>query len=277
MKAKTLLATALAATLGYGTYAQAYIVDLFDDPAANGVNVVTDTTVGGGGDFEEYPGGAVPSTSIIGGYRDIIADTTASDGIGTPRTELEVGGGGMSFSTSSGDTGIGTIQWDGRDGSSALDATGLGGLDLINQPGCPLAGCNAFVAQVLVADQGFFYQIGVYSGAANYSILTATTQFAVASLTEADYLFDWFLLASGDYLLGGLPFNIQRVGSGPDFTNIGALEFRVNQGGAATAAVDLAIDSITKRGVPEPNVLALMAIGGFAVSLAGRRRKTRKA
>jgi hypothetical protein len=281
MKTKTLLAAALTATLGYGTSANAVIIDLFDDPISNGVNTVTDSTVGGAVAFEEYPNlvdppsTAAPSPSILGGYRDIIASLVAENNAGVPLATLEVGGGALSFSTSSGDTGIGIVQWDGPDNNADLDKTGLGGLDLINQTGCPVSGCDRFVAQVLVADNGFEYQIGFYTDDSNFSILTANTLFEVETPVIADYLFDWFLFDSGDYVEDGLPFNIQKTGT-PDFTKAGALELVVNSDGGRVA-VDLALDSITKTGIPEPGMLALMGIGLLAGGLAGRRRQAHKA
>ncbi|MEH6873413.1 MAG: PEP-CTERM sorting domain-containing protein [Candidatus Competibacter sp.] len=280
MKTKTVLAAALTATLGYCASAHAVLVDLFDDPAANGVNTVTDNnpTVGSVV-FQQYPGPAdPPSTSILGGYRDLVVDLVASNLLGTPAATLEVGGGGLSFSTSSGDTGIGKVQWDGNDNSGTLNTTGLRnngvGVDLINQTGCPAEGCNAFVATVVIADQGFQYQIGLYTDALNYSILTSNTLFEVTAPTSADYFFEWFTRSSGAYFDAGLPFTITRFGSGPTLTNIGAIEFVVNSDGGTTA-VDLALTAIEKGRIPEPNVLALMGIGLLGAGLTGRR-KTRK-
>lgn len=267
MKVKTLLAASMFAMFGIGTSSQAAIVDLFDDPAGTGIQTVTDSTIGGVV-FQEYPGGVTPSPSIIGGYRDIIANLTASDGVGTPTATAEVGGGGYSFSTSSGDIGIGTIQWDGQDGSAALDPTGLGGVDLVNQLGCPASGCDRFVATVLFADQGFEYQIGVYTDAGNFSILTANS-LGLGSPATADYLFSWFLLGDGAHSEGGLDFTIDSTGT-VDFTNIGALEFIVNSDGGTTS-VDLALDAITK--IPEPDSLALLGIGLLGAVMMGRRRK----
>lgn len=277
MKTKTVLAAALTATLGYCASAHAVLVDLFDDPLANGVNTVTDNnpTVGSVA-FQEYPGPSdPPSTSILGGYRDLVADLIGSNGVGTPAATLEVGGGGLSFSTTSGDTGIGKVQWDGKDNSATLNTTGLQtagvGVDLINQTGCPAEGCNAFIATVLVADLGFEYQIGLYTDASNYSILTANTLFEVTTPTSADYFFEWFTRSSGAYFDAGLPFTITKVGSGPTLTNIGAIELVVNSNGATTA-VDLALTSIEKGRIPEPNVLALMGIGLLGAGLTGRRK-----
>lgn len=279
---KKLTIAAFVASFGIATSAQAGYVDLFDDPLANNVNIATDNTVGGAVAFNEYPGGAIPSTSILGGYRDIISDLVASNGVGTPSAVSEVGGGGYSFSTSSGDTGIGSIQWDGQDNSASLNMIGLRnggttGLNLINQTGCPTGGCDRFEATVLVADQGFQYKIGAYTDAGNYSILTASSQFGIGSNVgdvpgpvTADYLFEWFGLGSGNYLIGGLNFNILRVGT-VDFTNIGALEFIVNSNGG-TAAVDLALDSITKT-VPEPGSMALLGLGLLAAGALRRRRQ----
>lgn len=272
MKAKTLLAATVFAMFGFGTSAQAGYVDLFDDPVTPGTNIVTDSTVNATPVFQEYPGGITPSPTIIGGYRDLIANLVSTNG-GTSQAIAEVADGSYSFSTTAGDVGIGTIQWDGQDNSATLNTTGLGGLNLITQAGCPVTGCDRFIATVLEADLGFEYQIGVYTDAGNFSILTANTQFAVNSPTPADYLFAWFLLADGDYFLDGLNFNIQNTGT-VDFTNIGALEFIVNSDGGTTA-VDLTLDSITK--IPEPGSLALLGIGLLGTVLMGRRRTAGKA
>lgn len=271
---KNVMAVALAATLGYGATANASTVDLFDDPFLNGVNTVTDSNpTAGSFAFQEYG----YASSILGGYRDLVADLVGSNGFGVPSATAEVGGGGYSFSTTSGDKGIGRIQWDGQDNSANLAAEGLKvagvGANLIHQVGCPDGGCNTFVATVLEADLGFQYSIGVYSDAANYVVLTSNTLFPIGSAYLSTYDFAWFALPTGDYFLGGLPFHIDKFGTGADFTNVGAIEFVVNSDGATTA-VDLALDSIRK--VPEPGTLALLGIGLLGATLAGRRRKAGK-
>ena len=260
-----LLSATFVASLGFGAGANASTIDLFSDPFTNGVNTVTDNTVGGVV-FQEYG----PATTILGGYRDLVVDLVSSNGLGVPSATAEVGGGGFSFSTSSGDVGIGRIQWDGADNSAALNYTGLNGANLINQVGCPVQGCNQFVATVIEADLGFEYQIGVYTDASNYTILSANTLFPVAGLYESTYDFDWFGYATGSYFEDGLPFDILQVGAGANFTNVGAMEFVINSDGA-TVAVDLALDSVTKRFVPEPSVLALLGVGMFGLGLMRRK------
>lgn len=199
-------------------------------------------------------------------------------------TVLGVADGLLNFSNSSNVIGVGIVQWDGDDDSDSLDPDGLGGLSLVNQEGCPITGCDRFVAIVNFADLGFGYSIGVYTDASNYSILTAVSQGA-NSPVSADYLFEWFTRSSGSYNEGGLPFNILQVGTGPDFASVGALELVLNPAGVViggqafpqTISVDLEIDSIRKTGIPEPGMLALMGVGLLAGGLAGRRRQAHKA
>ena len=274
---RTLLAAALLATLGLGTGASANIIDLFTEPADFTTNKVQDITTGGGtcalgtasgnGCFQEYGVGA----NIIGGYRDLYVEVI-TQGAGAASTAMYAGSGVLSFSNDAATTGKGTVQWDGNDNSATLDTEGLDGADLINQEGCG-AGCNQFVADVLVADLGFGYSITVWDMDGSSSVLTSGTQVAVTSSTLAVFPFAWFNLADGNYVLDGLPFNITHGGNlGPvDFTNIGALQLDLNTTG--TVAVDLQLASITKTGVPEPGTLALagLALAGLA-SL--RRRKS---
>lgn len=267
MKLNALTSALLVSTLGFSAAASANIVDMFDDPAGNGVHTVTDTSIDGNAVFMEYG----PSASILGGYRDLIVELVGSNGIGVANANAEVGGGGFSFSSSSGDTGIGRIQWDGADASADLNIGGLNHEDLVHQAGCPVAGCNAFVAEILVADQGFQYQIGVYTDASNYTILTSDTLFPVGSTYLSTYDFDWFALATGDYFLDGLPFHIDSFGTGADVTDVGAIEVVINSDGG-TVAVDLAIDLVEKRRVPEPGTLALLGIGLLGASLVARRK-----
>lgn len=286
MKTKTLLAAALTAALGYSMNAQATIIDLFDDPGSDetpNYQLVQDFVNGVSPVADQFPGGGdTASATIIGGFRDLIVDAISGASLPVTGSTLLVQDGSLQFSNTTSSTtgvnGVGIVQWDGDDDGDDvgdLDATGLGGLNLINQEGCPVDGCDRFEATVLFADAGFEYNIGVYTDEDNYTILTADTQFAVNTPYIADYLFDWFQLPTGDdYFLGGLLFDIEQFGSGVDLTNVGAIQLTLNTN--STLAVDLTIDSITKT-VPEPGMLALMGVGLLAGGLAGRRRQAHKA
>ncbi len=260
--------------------AGANVIDLFTDPV--GGQVVSDVVNGGNADntqnFSEV--GNFPA-SIIGGYRDIKVDAISgandgnSNGIcetGDDCTVMNVGSGTLTFNNDTGVVGEGLVQWDGQDNSSDLNTTGLGGLNLINQPGCPASGCTDFVFEVLNADQGFEFQVGVWSNSSKF------TNFILESDGTAGTNLLPFANFQNASLCGAVnPFpGVKKIecGSGDsapvNLTDVGAIQVLLNTAG--TTAVDLRIGAIQK--VPEPSVLALLGIGFLATGGIFRRKQS---
>lgn len=267
---KAFLAAAVAGAFAVGPANAAVVIDLFTDPIAVGGQSVEDNNLADAlGVFNEYDGGA----TIIGGSRDLYVETMAAT-LGSQSTEMTAGGGFLSYSQGSGVTGYGAVQWDGNDNSATLDEDGLGGADLTD---CTFATCDRITATVLQADFGFGYAITIIDMAGNKGVLTASTQFPVASPTTADYFFEWFNRADGTYFDAGLLFDIDHTGGDIDFSNIGSLMFELNVPFGlvgAQADIDLTLSAITTSQVPEPGALALVGIALVGAAVAGRRRKT---
>lgn len=276
---KRLLSAALFGAMGIGASAYGATVDLFQTPANFTDHKVVDTTVGPGGCGA---GAALPAfgtqgcfqefgpdvLTILGGYRDIYVEAMGATS-GAPTSTMYAGGGLLDFSNSGATNGYGSVQWDGADNSPTLDIDGLNA-NLINQTGCPVGGCDRFIANVLIADQGFQYKLTVYDLDGDWSTLTASTQTPISSLTPEDFLFAWFNL-SGPQNIDGLAFDVTNSGGIINFDRIGALMFELNTAG--TIAVDLQLASVEKTGLPEPGMLALVSVALLGAGAATRRRR----
>ena len=147
---KTVMAAALAVTFGYASSASANIIDLFDAPALGdtpNIQVVSDYTNGVNPVFNQYGS----SSSIIGGYRDLIIDAISGALAPLTGSSLYVQNGALQLDNSNGVTSVAKVQWDGNDATTGvqnLAYTGLGSANLIHQEGCAGAGCDRFVATV---------------------------------------------------------------------------------------------------------------------------------
>jgi len=267
----------------FAASAQADFIDLFSEGGA----VVADVTDGLEADDSENFSEVGSYGSILGGYRDLKVDTISdgkdigNDGactVGDSCSTMTVNTAEntLSFNNDAGVEGVGIVQWDGLDNSSALtiNSTETGFHEnFITQDGCG-AGCDRFQIEVLEADQGFTFTIGVYTDADHW------TEFDLISsgdLGIKTFLFSDFTNALGCGFAYPPTSGIAAMRCGGagnnqvvDFTDVNAMQLIFNVNGGTTA-VDLRIGALTKS-VPEPGALALFGLGLAAAGLARRRR-----
>jgi uncharacterized repeat protein (TIGR01451 family)/fimbrial isopeptide formation D2 family protein len=159
------------------------------------------------------------TTEAIGGERDIAATLTA----GTPLSTLSVFTNGNDYNHAQGATvfGASEIVWDGPDGDGMnTDPIGLGGIDL--------TGGNtqdAFSLTLNSADLGSNLILEVYTDGGNASSQAISLPGAVVAPTVLTIPYAGFT---------------PMMGVGADFTNVGAITFRID--GTATNALDVVID-----------------------------------
>lgn len=146
----------------------------------------------------------VAAVEAIGGERDIAIANTA--GTGNLNIDVDLGNSNLlTFASGTGVVGTALIQYDGLDGVTTLDATGLGGADF--SAGDALAG-------LLVSTRGdspnSTVEIRVYSNATDFS----RTIVNIPDQVALDEIF--------------VPFSDFTIGTGAtavaDFTSVGALE-----------------------------------------------------
>ncbi len=278
-KVKIAGATALL-TLSVG--AQANIIDLFTDAQL----VTTAGQVGASGATQYGEVGS--SSDIIGGYRSLEITETSDTGTSalaqsSQSSNILVDSGILTFSSDNNITSLGTIQYDGNDGTAALTKTGMQtngiGENLVHQIGCPVGGCDRFIFDVLTADLNWDFTIGIYTDDTHWTEFDLE---AVAGTHYSEIFFSFFEDAVGCGLVGSPPLptgvSAQRCGGAgvADMTNVGAIQlvFNIND----TTAVDFSIGAITKTGIPEPSMVALLGLGLASSGLVSiRRRRKEKA
>lgn len=263
---KWLAGTAL---LGMSLSANAGIIDLFTTSQAE---LSDSIAINGGAPDGGASSSVIGGADILGTERDLFVELLDNGGVNTRNATIGVAGGVMDFSVDSLAAGTGTVQWDGVDGSIALDPTGLGGVDLT------AAGTlSGFSVTTLFSDAGYEFLVNAYTDGNNWTSISFSAS-AVNSATTSFIPFSGF---TNPFLCGAVSpapgVNSITCAAGNqvvDFTNLGALELIIDPNGGSTS-IDLTLDQITT--VPEPSVLGLMGAGLLAGGLVARRNKKNKA
>jgi hypothetical protein len=214
--------------LGFGSAADVLVIDPFTAPDAAGPLVIIIT-----GALPQSLSSSTQDTSILGGERDILLTATS----GSPQSLLTSGvnGGEWAISSPPSAAGFSVMQYDGVDGSTTLNPTGLGGVDLTT------SNSDAFHC-FIQADHETTYTFTVYSGSASSS--------RVVTITGNDQLSEFFVKYS-DF-----------VGNA-NFAAAGAIEIKVE----ALVDVDSFITLFATSGEPEnpppPGVSPTPNVPGF--------------
>lgn len=257
---------ASAALLALGSSANAAVVDLFSTDQAEIEDTTADATIAPA----TIEGSSVSTlgSDILGGERDIWINLT-TQAAQTPNANVRasVAGGSFSVSVDSGATASAEIQWDGADGSSAVDPTGLGSIDLY------ALGADGFRAFVNYSDLGFPFAITAYQSATDYTTISLeaheVSPFTVPGEPGTLIPFDAFQLCGASVVFCS-------DADGTDLHFLSALVVRFDPL-SSFGAFDLTLDNIVTEDVPEPSAMALLGLGLLGTGFAGYRRRKNQA
>jgi MYXO-CTERM domain-containing protein len=233
----------LGCALGWGSpdlQAVIVVVDSFDTIQTN---TVSGTPSGYKSRFDW-----VSAAEALGGERDIFVERTSANA-GTVRVDVDFSiPSVLSFASGPSTAGRALIAWDGVDGSSLTNFTGLGGLNFYQ------GGTNDAFLIRRTSDLGASMTIRVYTDGANYSEATISVP------ADPTFTFSNEFLYFTNFSIG--------AGSGADFANVGAVTMLID--GTGNLGTDVAVEWFSV--VPEP-ASAVLGLLGACAFLAHRRRQ----
>ena len=198
-------------------------------------------------------------------------------GSNTRTANIGVAGGVLDFSVDTLARGTGTVQWDGVDGSIALNPIGLqtAGVGVDLTAGGTLGG---FGVTTLFSDAGYEFLVNAFTDATHWTSISFSAHAVPAGPPVTSFI--PFAGFTNPFLCGAVnpAPNVNSITCAPgnnvvDFTNLGALELIIDPNGGSIA-VDLTLDQVTT--VPEPSVLGLLGAGLLAGGIATRRARRGK-
>ncbi len=226
----TIMALGLTTT---GASAATVVLDSFDS-----TQVVVDRPTGG-----QVNNSQLADASVFGGFRDL---SVSNDQGNDNATQVVVGGGTLAFSNTFGNSGSGTLTYDGDDSPTSVNTTGLGGLDLnFGKKG------TGFVFDVIATDFNLLLTVRAWDMVGGFSEFSQ----AFPALTSGVF--------SGSF---------SDFSGDADLSNLGALQFVA--GGQGVEDLDAGIRSIGVNVVPLP--AAGFLLGGVVLAGAAVGRKRRK-
>jgi hypothetical protein len=204
-----------------------------------------------------------PSSQVLGGYRDLFL-TNVTGNMPTQSARGVVGAGILNYAN---DAAIGSelrITWDGQDKSSAVNTSGLGGINL-SQNGV----LDALAANFTFADKDLSAMFTIWDMAGNQSSATYTFPSGISSSQPVYFA---YTQEEFDKIIGS---NKALFSSGVDFTNVGAIQLSLKSA-SNQVALDATVDGIESADVvgelPEPtSILAL--VGAAVLGAISRKQK----